>query len=59
MNRVRCLVFNAALGPLDYRVPEGMDVGARQRRGRPAWAEANRRRWCGMRGIACPPSPVP
>lgn len=26
MNRVRCLVFNAALGPLDYRVPEGMDV---------------------------------
>ena len=27
MNRVRCLVFNAALGPLDYRVPDGMDVG--------------------------------
>ncbi|OYX92093.1 MAG: hypothetical protein B7Y74_12960, partial [Novosphingobium sp. 35-62-5] len=26
MNRVRCLVFNAALGPLDYRVPAGMDV---------------------------------
>lgn len=26
MNRARCLVFNAALGPLDYRVPEGMDV---------------------------------
>ena len=26
MNRVRCLVFNAALGPLDYRVPDGMDV---------------------------------
>jgi primosomal protein N' (replication factor Y) len=26
MTRVRCLVFNAALGPLDYRVPEGMDV---------------------------------
>ncbi|BEU99848.1 primosomal protein N' [Novosphingobium olei] len=26
MNRVRCLVFNAALGPLDYRVPEGMTV---------------------------------
>lgn len=26
MNRVRCLVFNAALGPLDYRVPEGMEV---------------------------------
>ena len=24
MNRVRLLVFNAALGPLDYRVPEGM-----------------------------------
>jgi primosomal protein N' (replication factor Y) len=24
MNRVRCLVLNAALGPLDYRVPEGM-----------------------------------
>lgn len=24
--RVRCLVFNAALGPLDYRVPEGMAV---------------------------------
>ncbi len=27
MNRVRLLVFNAALGPLDYRVPDGMDVG--------------------------------
>ena len=26
MNRVRCLIFNAALGPLDYSVPEGMDV---------------------------------
>ena len=26
MNRVRCLVFNAALGPLDYRVPAGMAV---------------------------------
>ncbi|CAM4246307.1 Primosomal protein N' [Novosphingobium lubricantis] len=26
MNRVRCLVFNAALGPLDYRVPDGMHV---------------------------------
>jgi primosomal protein N' (replication factor Y) (superfamily II helicase) len=26
MNRVRCLVFNAALGPLDYRVPEDMAV---------------------------------
>ncbi len=26
MNRVRLLIFNAALGPLDYRVPEGMDV---------------------------------
>ncbi len=26
MNRVRLLVFNAALGPLDYRVPEGMRV---------------------------------
>ena len=26
MNRIRCLVFNAALGPLDYRVPEGMVV---------------------------------
>ncbi|WP_338468224.1 primosomal protein N' [Novosphingobium sp. ZN18A2] len=26
MDRVRCLVFNAALGPLDYRVPDGMDV---------------------------------
>ena len=26
MNRVRCLVFNAALGPLDYLAPEGMDV---------------------------------
>ena len=24
--RVRCVVFNAALGVLDYRVPEGMDV---------------------------------
>ena len=28
MNRVRLLVFNAALGPLDYRVPEGMEVEA-------------------------------
>ena len=27
MNRVRLIVFNAALGALDYRVPEGMDVG--------------------------------
>ncbi|MCX7677546.1 MAG: hypothetical protein N2Z59_09260, partial [Alteraurantiacibacter sp.] len=26
MNRVRLLMLNAALGPLDYRVPEGMDV---------------------------------
>ena len=26
MNRARLLIFNAALGPLDYRVPEGMDV---------------------------------
>ena len=26
MNRVRLLVFNAALGPLDYRVPDGMAV---------------------------------
>ncbi|MDF8332306.1 primosomal protein N' [Novosphingobium cyanobacteriorum] len=26
MNRIRCLVFNAALGPLDYRVPEGVEV---------------------------------
>ena len=27
MNRVRCLVLNAALGPLDYKVPDGMEVG--------------------------------
>ncbi len=26
MNRVRCLILNAALGPLDYRVPDGMAV---------------------------------
>jgi len=26
MRRVRLLVFNAALGPLDYRVPEGAEV---------------------------------
>ncbi len=26
MNRARLLIFNAALGPLDYRVPEGMVV---------------------------------
>ena len=26
MNRVRLLIFNAALGPLDYRVPTGMTV---------------------------------
>jgi primosomal protein N' (replication factor Y) len=26
MNRVRLLVFNNALGPLDYRVPEGIDL---------------------------------
>ena len=27
MNRVRCLVLNAALGPLDYKVPKGLEVG--------------------------------
>ena len=26
MNRVRVLLLNAALGPLDYRVPDGMQV---------------------------------
>jgi len=26
MRRARLLVFNAALGPLDYRVPEGAEV---------------------------------
>ncbi|MFC4256356.1 primosomal protein N' [Altererythrobacter xixiisoli] len=26
MNRVRLIIFNAALGPLDYRVPDGMTV---------------------------------
>src|SRR4051812_50143238 len=26
MNRCRVLLLNAALGPLDYRVPQGMDV---------------------------------
>ena len=26
MSRVRCIVFNAALGALDYRVPAGMDA---------------------------------
>ncbi|MGE5953634.1 MAG: primosomal protein N' [Qipengyuania vulgaris] len=26
MNRVRCLVLDAALGPLDYKVPDGMAV---------------------------------
>jgi primosomal protein N' (replication factor Y) len=26
MNRIRLLVFNAALGPLDYRVPDGMEA---------------------------------
>lgn len=26
MNRARLLIFNAALGPLDYRVPDGMAV---------------------------------
>jgi primosomal protein N' (replication factor Y) len=26
MDRVRLVIFNAALGPLDYRVPEGMHV---------------------------------
>ena len=26
MKRVRLLIFNAALGPLDYRVPDNMDV---------------------------------
>ena len=26
MNRARLLHFNAALGPLDYRIPEGMEV---------------------------------
>jgi primosomal protein N' (replication factor Y) len=28
MNRVRLLVLNAALGPLDYRLPEGVDAPA-------------------------------
>jgi primosomal protein N' (replication factor Y) len=27
MTRIRLLQFNAALGPLDYRVPDGMQVG--------------------------------
>lgn len=26
MNRARLLIFNAALGPLDYKVPDGMNV---------------------------------
>ncbi len=26
MNRARLVIFNAALGPLDYRIPEGMEV---------------------------------
>ena len=26
MNRARLVIFNAALGPLDYRVPQGMEV---------------------------------
>lgn len=26
LRRVRCVVFNAALGPLDYKVPDGMAV---------------------------------
>ncbi len=26
MNRVRLIIFNAALGPLDYKVPQGMTV---------------------------------
>src|SRR6187402_2351608 len=26
MDRARLVIFNAALGPLDYRVPEGMEV---------------------------------
>ena len=26
MNRARLIIFNAALGPLDYRVPDGMDA---------------------------------
>src|SRR5688500_2091811 len=26
MDRVRLVIFNAALGPLDYRVPDGMEV---------------------------------
>ncbi|MXO90737.1 primosomal protein N' [Pontixanthobacter aquaemixtae] len=26
MNRVRLIIFNAALGPLDYKVPDGMTV---------------------------------
>ncbi|TIX51853.1 primosomal protein N' [Alteraurantiacibacter aquimixticola] len=28
MQRARLLIFNAALGPLDYRVPDGMEVQA-------------------------------
>ena len=30
MNRVRLLVFNAALGALDYRVPDGLEIGPGQ-----------------------------
>ena len=26
MTRIRCLILNAALGPLDYHVPEGLEV---------------------------------
>ena len=31
MNRIRLLVLNAALGPLDYRLPDGIGAPAGQR----------------------------
>jgi primosomal protein N' (replication factor Y) len=49
MNRARLVIFNAALGPLDYRVPEGMDGRAGLGRGRPARTPPDRRNRLGSR----------
>jgi primosomal protein N' (replication factor Y) len=49
MTRVRCIVFNAALGALDYRVPKGWT----RRRAAWWWCRWGRARssgWCGDEG---------
>ncbi len=48
MNRVRLLVFNAALGVLDYRVPDGMAIEPARWWSR-RWARARSSAWSGSR----------